>query len=96
MGLTEKYDGTTWTEVNNTTTSKTAAAGGGIQTSAFQAGGNNPGAILDSAEEYDGTCWSEENDLNQARDQLTGAGTVSTAALVFGGRFHPSSAVALT
>jgi hypothetical protein len=84
-GVTEEYDGTSWT--NNPTGLNTARgflAAAGIQTAALAFGGEiSP--TTGATEEYDGSTWTSVNSMNTARYQLAGRGT-QTAALAFGGR----------
>ena len=81
--LTEKYDGTSWSEVNDLNTYRAGLMGSGTQTAAFATGGYQPGYVT-NMEIWDGTSWSEENNLNTARHYGGGAGT-ATAGLVFSG-----------
>jgi hypothetical protein len=80
--LTESYNGTSWTEVNDLNTARTLG-NAGTQTSALGFGGSpGPTAITES---WNGTSWTEVNDLNSARRNLGGAGADNTSALAFGG-----------
>ena len=88
MANTEKYDGTSWTEVNDLNTGRGYAAGSGIQTSALFYGGST-GTIQAITESWNGTNWTEVADLNQSRYILGGAGTSNTSALAFGGASTP-------
>src|SRR5210317_734693 len=82
--LTEQYDGTSWTEVNDLNTARNAlAAVGADNTSALAFGGNPP--VRNETEEWNGSSWTEVNNLNTAREWLAGAG-IKTAALAFGGQ----------
>ena len=88
----EKWDGSSWTEVNNLTRSTSPtnttqyATGFGSSTSAIFSGGSEGGAQLDLCEQYDGTSWSEVADLNATRSYGMGAGTSGAAGLFTGGR----------
>jgi len=92
--LTESYDGTSWTEVNDLNTADSYFPGTGSQTAALKAGGSPGGdpTLLDITETYDGISWSETADLLTGRYGLTVAGT-TTAALAVGGRAPGSSAL---
>ena len=85
--LTESYDGTTWTEVNDLNTADSYFPGTGSQTAALKTGGSPGGdpTLLGITETYDGTSWSETADLLTGRYGLTVTGT-TTAALAVGGR----------
>ena len=88
---TEKWNGSTWTEVNDLTTARQALAGAGTSTSALGFGGNpNTG----KTEEWNGTSWTEKADLNTARNALGGIGSNAEAALGFGGT--PPGGLAVT
>jgi hypothetical protein len=81
---TEKYDGTSWTEVNNLNEGRHGNAGSvnGSQTATLCFGGTSP--VTTDNESWNGTNWTEVGELNTARFYVMGAGT-STAALGFGG-----------
>ncbi len=87
--VTETYDGTSWTEVNDMSTARAYGAGFGTQTAAISAGGNAPPGVTANTESYNGTNWTEVNDLNNARTQLASGTGPSTAGLVCGG-YTPS------
>ena len=79
--LTETWNGTNWTEVNDMSTKRTVTAGGaGTNTAALAFGGGIPTTA--NTETWNGTNWTEVNNLNTARYGLAGAGT-NTAALAF-------------
>jgi len=87
LGITEEYNGLSWSEQNDLGTARSGRLGGaGTQTAGLCFGGN-PGGALN--EEYDGTSWTERGDLNTPRSQLCGVG-ISTAALAYGGQTTPS------
>ena len=87
LGITEEYNGSSWSEQNDLGTARSGRLGGaGTQTAGLCFGGN-PGGALN--EEYDGTSWTERGDLNTPRNQLCGVG-ISTAALAYGGQTTPS------
>ena len=89
--LTESYDGTTWTEVNDLNTARGRLGGAGTQTSALGFGGtDNTTSIIGLTESWNGTSWTEVNDLNTARAQLGSTGT-QPSALAFGGEIAPSN-----
>jgi len=81
--LTESYNGTSWTEVNDLNTARYEIGPAGTQTSALGFSGATPPAVA-VTESWNGTSWTEVNDLNTARSDPGGAGT-NTAALGFGG-----------
>ena len=72
-GVTEEYNGSSWSPSNSLNTARFQIAGAGTQTAALAFGSRTPGA----SEEYDGTSWAEGNNLNTARFQDTGAGTAT-------------------
>ena len=86
---TETYDGTSWTEVNDTNTGRQSFGSLGTTTAGFMvAGGDNEGTPTAVVESWDGTNWTETTDVNTARTSLNGSGT-TTAALVMGGYNPP-------
>ena len=80
---TEKYDGTTWTEVNDLNTARYASWMAGTQTASVYAGGQitAPSAL---SETWDGTCWTETNNMQNSRHNAGIAGT-QTSGLAIGG-----------
>ena len=89
--VTESYDGTSWTELNDINTSRNTSTGFGTATAAIVTGGFST-AVITNTESWNGTSWTEVNDLNQGRFQISGTG-LSTAGLVFGGNLDPPSNV---
>ena len=82
--ITESYNGSTWTEVNDMVNDRSNLAGAGTQTSALAFGGIDAVSFVGETEEWNGTSWTEVSDLNTARYQLAGAGT-QTSAIAIGG-----------
>ena len=86
--LTEIYNGTTWTEVNDLNTPRIFNSGTGTTTAAISAGGRTPGPpstrVSAVSETYDGTSWTEGGDIPAVREAGSGAGT-TTASLYIGG-----------
>jgi len=91
-GITESYNGTNWTEVNDLSNKREALAGAGTQTSALAVGGYYD-ANEDYTEQWNGSNWTEVGDLNTARRYLMASGATNTASLAFGGYVggHPPS-----
>jgi len=85
--VTESYDGTSFTEVNDLNTARGYRLGGaGTQTAALAFGGGSaPGAEFNETETWNGSSWTEVNNLNNARDNLGGAGFTNTASIAAGG-----------
>jgi len=83
---TEKYDGSSWTEVNNTNTARRECFYGcGLtNTAALCVGGYDGSAKTSNVETWDGTNWTETTNLNQTRNSGALVGS-STAAIGFGG-----------
>ena len=92
-GVTEEYDGSTWTSnPTGLNTVRRALGGAGTQTAALGFGGVTSTALTGATEEYDGSTWtSNPTGLNTARYSLAGCG-IQTAALAFGG-YDPVDAV---
>ena len=89
--LTESYDGTSWTEVNDMNQAQSFQGGTGTQTAAIAFGGgpgDSPG-LQNRTEVWNGTNWTEVNNLNTARQRMASAGSY-TSALSIGGDTDPS------
>jgi len=86
--LCESYNGTAWTEVNNTTDSNYAFAGSfGTQTAGIKAGGGSASNVTES---WDGTCWTSSANLaTGVGDAEAGSGT-QTAGIVACGWITPN------
>jgi len=87
--ITELWNGTNWTEVNDLNLAKREMGGAGsTNTAALVFGGAdpNPNNVTAKTEDWNGVSWSETSDLNTARYQLnnSGLGTTSAAAAVGG------------
>ena len=80
----ESYNGTAWTEVNNTSDAKIKRAAFGTQTSLLYAGGD-PGAVTDT-ETWDGTSFSDGTALNVGKRGGGGYGSSNAAGGIVGGR----------
>ena len=93
--LTEKYNGTSWTEVADLATARQNGGSVGTTGAAGAISGlATPGYIL-NFEQFDGSSWSEAADVNAGRQQGNGAGT-NTAALFFTGyRDSPNAVTSL-
>ena len=76
--LTESYNGTSFTEVNDLNTAKNNGAGFGTQASAIATNEAN-------VEIWDGTSWTETTDVNTDRTSYAGATGPTSAGIVFGG-----------
>ena len=71
--LTESYNGTSWTEVNDLGTARYGIGGSGAtNTAALAFGGNGNSALT---ELWGGTNWTEVNDLNTGRQLIASGGT---------------------
>ena len=89
--ICEEYNGSTWTETNDTNTDHFITGGFGTQTAAVIAGGMPGGqGQLDTVEEYDGTSWTNVTAMPAARQGAQGAG-ILTAGFMCGGRTDPGS-----
>ncbi len=88
----QEYDGTNWSNGNNINTTRQFLVGMGTQTAGIIAAGESPSGGSNSSETYDGTNWTAGPNLGTARYRVSGSGSVSTASLVFGGRFNPPAA----
>ena len=64
---TEKWDGTSWSEVNDLNNGRRGEAGCGLTNTAALCASGEAVAETDFTEEWDGTSWSEKADLNTPR-----------------------------
>jgi len=94
LALTETYNGSSWTEVNDLNTARGGGAGIGNDsiTANLYVGSGFPTSAPVSAqnESWNGTSWTEVGDLNAGKQYLSSAGT-QTSGIVFGGRTDPST-----
>jgi hypothetical protein len=82
----ESWDGTSWTEVQNTPYAYSSNCGTGTQTAGLIFAGYYPPIGNQVATfEYDGTSWAAGGDLGTGRNNAEGAGT-QTSSLCFGGQ----------
>ena len=81
---TEKWDGTSWSEVNNSNVGRNyVASSGSSDSDAMISGGYTPATT--NVETYDGTSWTVATVLPTAMKEGGGMGTGTTASIVFGG-----------
>jgi len=85
--VSEQYDGTSWTEVNDTNHAGgvQARAGSGTQTAATIAAFAGASVPYGHAETWNGTSWSDTSELNTTKYSRASTLTSGPAALVFGG-----------
>jgi len=69
LAITEAYNGSTWTELNDLNATNRVQGSAGTQTSALSFGGV-PVPTHDETELWNGTNWTEVNDLNTGRRSL--------------------------
>ncbi len=85
LSTTEKFNGLTWSSINNLITARHALAGCGTQNAALAAGGTNLSTgLVSSTEKFNGSIWVQSSDINEDRVGLAAAG-IQNNALVFGG-----------
>ena len=86
ISLTESWNGTNWTEVNDMNTARYGVRGAGTQTAALATAGNVHGvAVSNTNETWNGTNWTEVNDVNTARTEGVEFGATNTESLYAGG-----------
>ena len=95
QAVTESYNGTSWTEVNDLNASRRRISGNGTTTSALAAGGFEPPSVA-KVESWNGSNWTEVGDLNQARSSAGQAGADNTSSIVFGGSNPSGTNLVLT
>ena len=82
---TEKYDGSTWTEVADLNQARYNGFMAGTQTASVFAGGVGPGGVNQAlSETWDGTSWTEGNNMPTARAGGGQAGTQSSMIAIGG------------
>ena len=86
--LTEEYNGTNWTAVNNANTARYQVNSTGSQTAAVVLGGASP--IKSDFESYDGTNWTSLTSLPAGRAGSIPMCGISTAVLATGGNDNVS------
>ena len=89
-GITESYNGTSWTEVNDMNTGKAFVTGAGTYTSAIAAGGDQFSGV---AESWNGTSWTSITNEPNGSNAYGSAGADNTNALFFGGVPAPTRTV---
>jgi len=84
--LTELYNGSSWTEVNDLNTARGGggSAGKSPSTAGLIFGSAGPTPSKGFTESWDGSSWTEVNDLNTAREGIGGFG-IQTAAIAAAG-----------
>ena len=80
--ITESYNGSAWTEVNDLNSQRAYAKGVGTQTAAIAAGGDQYSGV---AESWNGTSWTSVSNEPDASNNYGTAGADNTNALFFGG-----------
>ena len=91
----EEYNGTVWTEVNDTPVTLKYPGAGGVLTAGWLAGGLSAwnGATFNAETyEYDGTNWTDSGNINTSRYTAYGGGP-QTAAFIAGGNNTSFAAV---
>jgi hypothetical protein len=90
-GITESYNGTSWTEVGDLNTARALSVGIGTQTSGLCVGGDQ---LSGTTESWNGTSWTSKTDSPNTGNSGGSAGASNTNALFFGG--SPSGTNAIT
>ena len=92
VAITEQYNGTAWTEVNDLNASQNAQGSAGTLTSGMSAAGaQSPGA---NVEDWNGSSWATNpHNINSARQFLAGDGPSNDSVLVVGGEPSPNGAL---
>jgi hypothetical protein len=90
LAVTEVWNGSTWTEVNDLNTGRESIGGCGTSTAAQANGGGATypsSAVYNVTEQYNGTSWTEVNNLNTARDAFGyGSPGTQSASMAMGGK----------
>ena len=87
--VTESWDGSSWTEVNDMNQARYAGSSAGTQTAGLVAGGTGD-SYYAQTETWNGSNWTEVSDLNEGRANIfySAVGT-NTAALAIAGYESP-------
>ena len=88
--ITESYNGSAWTEVNDLNSQRAQTTGAGTYTSAIASGGDQYSGVTES---WNGTNWTNVTNNPNTGKTSGGAGADNTNALFFGGSPHGSNAV---
>jgi hypothetical protein len=83
--LTETYNGTSFTEVNDLNTGRTDLALAGTTTAALAATGSAATGYGTFVESWNGSSWTETTENNTARVEIAGLG-IQTAMVIAGGK----------
>jgi hypothetical protein len=90
-GVTEEYNGSTWTTLPATlNTARRSEGVGATSSAALFIAGRTATTDVANVESYNGTAWTEITDVNTARRNGSTAG-IQTAALLFGGTSSPTA-----
>ncbi len=81
--VTERYDGTSWTEVNDLNSGRRLLITTGTATAALSFGGNTPDTA--KTEIWNGSTWTETGDLNRYTKECGGVAADNTAAIAIAG-----------
>jgi hypothetical protein len=97
LALTETYNGSSWTEVNDLNTARGGGAGIGNDsiTANLYVGSGFPTPVSAQNESWNGTSWTEVGDLNAGKQYLSSGGT-QTSGIIFGGRTDPTTPTSQT
>jgi len=88
QSITEQYDGSSWTEVNDLNTARANVTGFGSSTAAI--GGNGSTPDKSQVESWNGSSWTEIAELNTSRSDSASAG-VQTSGMVATGTPVPGN-----
>ena len=97
--VVEKWNGASWTEVNELNSGRYSMASFGTSTSAIAAAGarNPPPGQVAFVESWNGSAWSETSDVTSSnKTDLAGAGASNTSGIIFGGENPGPAAIANT
>ena len=92
LSLTEEYNGSSWSEVNNSPQGRIKPFANGSLTAGLLGGGESGPSSLNTAVEYDGTNWAGGTTIPQNINGGTSVGT-QTSALLCVGSPPPNTAV---
>jgi len=95
LSSTEGWDGTSWTNLNNSTTNREGGMGFGTQTAGIAVGGNIPHGADSTGvlgESWDGTSWTSGPSLTTSTARAGSSG-IQTSGIVTGGEsgYNPTT-----
>jgi len=92
VGVTEQFNGSTWSEVADLNVSRIAVVGAGTQAAGLaMTGGHNPGSnSMTNVESWNDVCWATATAAPHSKKYAMGGGTQASAIIAGGNQYPPS------